>query len=111
MKNKNLTTNADAQEAKAQHTKGEWKAEKGNIFCDDKRIAQTFISPEWDKRGKFIANNDIADANAERIAKAVNMHDELVKMIRYSVTLLNGDGADREMQDKMLELLKQAEQK
>lgn len=91
------------------HTKGEWKISFGENRVRDKDGKLIAICKR-DGREK-ISDEDIA--NAQRIVKAVNMHDELVESLKDLIERLELDGYDnynvRIRKAKIL--LKQAEQK
>lgn len=71
------------------HTEGKIKAEGLHIITEDgKRIGQTFMGDlKHDKRGKQIPDLT-GPANAARIVKTWNMHDELVAQNEKSLKAL-----------------------
>lgn len=96
-----------------QHTQGEWKQTIINSDVieitpkdDWKVIARlTTFDPS---RDKSIQTFEQIEANAQRIVKAVNMHDELVKELKMANELLENRGVTLA---SITKLLKQAKQK
>ena len=95
------------------HTPGKWSfsKKKDMILDNDKnRIANLF------DKGEYFKPYDETQANAQRIIKAVNMHDELIEMIKelkYELRLAQSDNfiIDTETKiERAEELLKKAEQ-
>lgn len=97
------------------HTQGEWKISSTGFSKDEKRY---ITNHENDIVAHAYGDNiEESEANAERIVKAVNMHDELVKELvraKQRIVFLEGftEGkADPTDLNKINQLLKQAEQK
>ena len=105
----------------AQHTKGEVKTqdiyigigaskyatsrtEDGTQYYCNIYIKARFLCKAY---GKTIKETN---ANANRIVKAVNMHDELVSKLKLFMDYLN-PFSEAELMDEVRELLKQAKQK
>lgn len=108
----NLTEQGKAQGAKPQHTQGKWRAEarsgNANLYFNEE-ITSCFANIQ------FHVGHD-AEANAQRIAKAVNMHDELMENLKLAVQLMSIPDHMQEdhwfeQQDKLKDFIKQAEQK
>ncbi len=77
------------------HTKGEWKAKVNPILGTENLI-------EIDNICVMKRTDDEAQANAERIVKAVNSHDELFKMVydlKKCVERLTQDNVTQEERD------------
>lgn len=103
------------KENKPQHTQGEWKFfkdpngavyTKNKIKCKCATVAFCVRINVSDKE---------AEANAKRIVKAVNMHDELVSALKKMVDERGFDGMPRNgfipsFRKKVSTLLKQADQ-
>lgn len=112
---KNLT-HADAQGAEANHTKGEWKV---NLSTPSKFLiyaetgSKTLARIECDR----FTDEEEAEANAQRIVKAVNIYDELIELancILLESELREKAGLQsitKTLRSKAIELLKKAEQK
>ena len=102
---------------KPQHTQGEWKTAT-QPFGDRNNCVQTVSGKtlaicQHDTKG--IVSEGEAEANAQRIVKAVNMHDGLVSLLNHAKDILvKGENSIYEKEpllDDICRLLKQAEQK
>ena len=116
MKKRNLLeqafdkTVAEVEQPTAQHTKGEWKvgsfpfSKDLNYVCDSSghHISCCQIGGE-----RTMAH---AEANAQRIVKAVNMHDELVEQIKTLLLWANiKDGSPSQyLRDEAQKLIDQS---
>ncbi|KKK84664.1 hypothetical protein LCGC14_2781090 [marine sediment metagenome] len=63
-----------------EHTKGEWKA-TDYVMVDGKRRYDVETADE-------VIAMDVSRANAERIVKAVNCHDDLVEALKEAINAL-----------------------
>ena len=104
------------------HTGGEWRVSNKPAF--DEVGGSPFKKPIFcygasKPNGSIISHAigktiEEAEANAQRIVKAVNMHDELISMLKRELKSLeewNGNGNYTFRIEEMKDLLKQAEQK
>ena len=102
---------------KTQHTQGEWSVsvQGDDVFIRPENIMKRAICKIYPREDE----NETAEANAERIVKCVNMHDELVETLRKLEMGLNNIASERTSTwnkyepiiAKAKQLLKQAEQK
>ena len=91
----------------SQHTKGEWKIIPPSTKFD------FYLISENDKHTCYTPNSLSEDkANAERIVKAVNMHEELIMFIGLCKDAFSHSKIkfEQDMYDKAKSILKQVEQ-
>lgn len=106
----------------SKHTQGEWKL-SGLVMTNDKteihtedRVHCQFIDSKFaitKPALAFGATKEEAEANAQRIVKCVNLHDDLIHTIRRligSINMTDSQIKEREV-SRAFELLNQAEQK
>lgn len=92
---------------KPQHTQGEWKIEETsfeeiNIYSGDINICTVLRQGELEQEG---------DANAQRIVKAVNMHDELVRDLTLAYKRMKREEMTGNLMDSIESLMREASQK
>lgn len=109
------TNSAPVEATKAQHTKGEW------IYVPFENADGKFIYARIQTKEKSVAFANVyldhhigkqeAEANAKRIVKAVNMHDELIECIKASDKEIKRTGGHLSpLGIRIQSLLQQAEQ-
>lgn len=87
------------------HTKGKWELEKyckSVIVCNSGNGGVLICQTKWSS----ILSTKEMEANAERIVKCVNSHDELMKTLKG---LLRHSDADEGMRPHQYKWIKQAQ--